>query len=351
MNRVRLATMLSVAAAVMLLAGCGGKDARLADAADASPVVISAQTPAPEPAAVQTPTPDRVPAVDTQSIVASAPAGHSAFESIILAAIREKEREIGCRIGLSYRDRDLPLRVEHNGDVLFHPASTMKVAVMIEIFRQADEGRYSVDDKVVVNANCRSMLDGSPFVVDARPYLQARIGQPETIVRIVEEMIQVSDNLATNMLIERAGARNITAMMRLLGAKDGFVIRGLQDIPAFNADISNRMTPNDLTTLMEAIDRGQAASPESCAEMKRILLGQRYRDMIPAQLPEAARVANKTGSITGHRHDTAIVEAPFGAWYLTILVDGLRGNNAAAGSRAAAEISRLIWDERAKVGQ
>jgi beta-lactamase class A len=96
---------------------------------------------------------------------------------------------------------------------------------------------------------------------------------------------------------------------------------------------------------MEAIDRDEAASPESCAEMRRILLGQRFRNLIPALLPEGTLVAHKTGSITGVRNDTGIVYAPFGTYYLTIMSEGVEDSDAAIA--AIAGISKTIYDERA----
>ena len=101
------------------------------------------------------------------------------------------------------------------------------------------------------------------------------------------------------------------------------------------------------TTLMEAIDRDEAASDDSCAEMRRILLEQKHNDMLPARLPRGVRVAHKTGSITAVRNDTAIVYAPFGTYYLTILTDRLKRPE--DGVRAIAELSKLIHDERAKL--
>jgi len=107
------------------------------------------------------------------------------------------------------------------------------------------------------------------------------------------------------------------------------------------------MTARDLNILNEAIDRNLAASPESCAEMQEILLAQHYNSMIPARLPDDVKVAHKTGSITAVQHDSAIVYAPFGTWYLTILTDNLRNNR--SGIKIVADLSRLIYDERRKM--
>jgi len=118
----------------------------------------------------------------------------------------------------------------------------------------------------------------------------------------------------------------------------------VQDIPAFEAGLSNRVSPGDLTVLMAAIDQDRAASPKACAEMRRILLAQEHNDMIPANLPSEAKVAHKTGAIEGVRHDTGIVYAPFATYYLTLLCDQLKDDP--AGAKAVAELSRFIYDQR-----
>ncbi|MDK2971923.1 MAG: beta-lactamase class [Candidatus Sumerlaeota bacterium] len=269
------------------------------------------------------------------------------FEARLLAEVARIESDLGCRIGLSFQDKATGLTVTHNGSSIFHPASTMKVPVMIETFRQSEQGLFDLDGTLVVTETFPSMIDGSPYTASPNPPLRAHLGEPTPIRFIVEEMIQISDNAATNMLILLCTPQKITATMRELGARDGFVIRPLEDEEAYKAGLSNRLSPNDLTTLMAAIDQNRAASPQSCEEMRAILRGQRHRDMIPAKLPPEAIVGNKTGSITGHRHDTAIVQAPFATYYLTVLVEGLEDSE--TGVNAVADLSRLIWDLRERM--
>lgn len=266
----------------------------------------------------------------------------SAF-SATLAAAEEAEQALDARFAICLRNRQRTHRMDYRADELFHAASTMKVPVMIEVFRQVDAGRFSLAETIVLNPECRSMIDDSPYHCEPARGLQGRLGQPVPVLELVEQMIVLSDNLATNLLLDRCGARRVTATMRELGATGGFVLRGVEDEQAFRAGISNRITAHDLTLLMAAIEEDRAASAEACAEMRRILLAQHYRDMIPALLPADVAVAHKTGSITGVRHDTGIVYAAGGPWYLTILSDRLR--NPEAGIQAIARLARTIYDE------
>ncbi len=266
------------------------------------------------------------------------------FHDAVLAAIRQTERELEARIGFFFRDGGTGLEIGHNHNELFHAASTMKLPVMIEVFRQADRGWFNLDDRILVDPMCRSMLDGSLFECDSRGYVNEQLGEPVTIRRLAREMMVVSDNLATNLLIELVTPQRITASMRELGAEDGFVIRGLQDSMAFRAGISNRITARDLVELLDAVENNTAASPESCAEMRGILRDQHYRTRIPALLPEGVQVGHKTGSITGHRHDAGTVYAPFGTYHLSILIDGL--GPGVDGNSASARLSRFVYDGR-----
>lgn len=266
------------------------------------------------------------------------------FETRILTAVRAAEEKLNCRIGFAFQDRDYALRLEHRADVRFHAASTMKIPVMIEVFRQADQGRFALADEILVDPVCQSFLEDSTFICDAGPQLSQRLNQPAAVRMLVDQMITVSDNLATNLLIAKCGYRKINSSMRSLGAKRSFVLRGVQDIPAFEAGLSNRITARDLNLLNAAIERGEAASASACDQMKEILLAQKLNEMIPAELPAGVRVAHKTGGISATRHDSGIVYAPFGTWYLTILVDGLADES--AGESEVARLSRLVYDAR-----
>jgi beta-lactamase class A len=269
------------------------------------------------------------------------------FQERILQAVQEKEEQLGCRIGLSFEDSELPLKVEHRADELFHAASTMKVPVMIEVFRQAEQGKFDMMDKIEVDPIFHSMIDDSTFECGGYQYIQSKVGQEETLLKLTEKMIVISDNLASNLLITLCGPRKITATARKLGAEKTLVLRCLMDIPAYEAGLSNRLTPNDLTVLFKAIEEDRAAGEESCEEMRRILLEQEHNNMIPARLPEGVKVGHKTGAIEGVRHDAGTVYWEDGKYYLALLTDQLKDGG--KGVEAIADLSKLIHELRVKV--
>ena len=234
-----------------------------------------------------------------------------------------------------------------NEKAMFHAASTMKTPVMIEVFRQAGEGRFSLDDSLDVRNEFKSIVDGSLFKLDlgddSDDSMYKRIGGKASIRELIHQMITVSSNLATNILMQLVGAGNVTAAMRTLGARDIEVLRGVEDGKAFEKGLNNRTNAIDLALIFEAIADGRVVSRSAPAEMIDVLLAQKFRDIIPALLPPEVKVAHKTGSITGVEHDSGIVFLPDGRRYVLVLLskdlkDALTGKQALAG------VSKRIYD-------
>ena len=145
-----------------------------------------------------------------------------------------------------------------------------------------------------------------------------------TISELVYQMITVSSNLATNLLIDYLEAESIQATVDSLNAPGMRVLRGVEDLKAFDLGLSNSTTARALATLMEAISQGRAVGETSDSRMIEVLLDQEFNEMIPAGLTEDTRVAHKTGQITRIHHDASIVYPPNApAYVLIILIEGL----------------------------
>lgn len=229
----------------------------------------------------------------------------------------------------------------------FHAASTMKTPVMIEVFKQAEEGRFSLWDSIPVINEFTSIVDGSTFSMDlgsdSQEELYGRIGRQASIYDLTYQMIIKSSNLATNLLIELVNAKAVTQTLRELGAADIQVLRGVEDQKAFDAGLSNTTTALDLMLILEAIATGNAVNREASTEMMKILGDQYFKDLIPKYLPETVRVAHKTGSITGVQHDSAILELPDGKRYVLVLLSK-NLTDAAAGKETIAQVSKLVYE-------
>lgn len=229
----------------------------------------------------------------------------------------------------------------------FHAASTMKTPVMIEVYKQAAEGKFSLNDSIEIKNEFKSIVDGSPFSLkpedDSEPEIYKMIGRKKTIYDVLYGMIIASSNLATNILIEKVDARNVMETMRSYGAHDIKVLRGVEDTKAFRQGLNNQVTANDLMLVFEKIARGEAVSPEASEAMVKILLDQKFNDIIPAQLPKDVRVAHKTGWITGLHHDSGIVMLPNGKKYVLVLLSK-ELKDEKAGVEALATVSKMIYD-------
>ncbi|MEO6236762.1 MAG: serine hydrolase [Vicinamibacterales bacterium] len=227
----------------------------------------------------------------------------------------------------------------------FHAASTMKVPVMIELFRQAEAGLLRLDEPLAVKNEFHSIVDGGVYQLsvgdDSDAEVYKNIGKSMTLRALCEAMITVSSNFATNLLIERVGVENIRATMSRLGASGMNVLRGVEDQKAFDKGLNNSTTATALATLMLKIGTGQAVSRGADAEMVSILGRQKFNDAIPAGVPAGTRVAHKTGTITKIHHDAAIVYGPR-PYVLVILARGIQDQKASAALMAS--ISREIWN-------
>jgi beta-lactamase class A len=252
----------------------------------------------------------------------------------------------GAVVAVAFSDLGTSDTLYLGADESFHAASTMKVPVMIELFRRADARALRLNQGILLVNRFGSIVDGSSYSLDAGADsdsgMYRRIGQRVAIRSLIDHMITRSSNLATNALIELVGAKNSDSTAHLLGARNIRVLRGVEDGKAFAAGLNNTTSARDLAVLLEAIERGRAATPESCSAMRDILLRQEFSDEIPAGLPKGTRVAHKTGWITGVLHDAAVVYPEGRAPYvLVVLSRGIPQRETAR--RLIADISRLVY--------
>src|SRR6266581_3832967 len=216
-------------------------------------------------------------------------------------------------VGVYYRRLDRPDSLLVDAGHRFHAASTMKVPVMIQVFRDADAGTLRLSDSLTVVNEFHSIVDGSPYQLDkaddSDSSLYLRVGQTAPVRDLLELMITVSSNLATDILIERVGAARANATAHALGADSILVLRGVEDGKAYRAGRNNTTTARDLGVLLAAVAQNRAASPAACAEMLAILARQHFKEGIPAGVPPDATVYHKTGWIGQVvYHDAAIVQ-------------------------------------------
>ncbi len=262
--------------------------------------------------------------------------------------IRAKFSKVEGNFALAFKmidDNDNSIFINENE--MFHAASTMKTPVMIEAFKQNENGVIDLQDSLIVKNSFRSIVDSSLFTLDADrdsgDKLYEAIGKKETYYNLVYDMIINSSNLATNILIEQLSAKNVMKTMDELGAKSIKVLRGVEDMKAYDKGLNNETSAIDLMILFQRIGEGKAVSPKADKRMIDILLNQKHNSMIPAKLPSEVKVAHKTGSINGVEHDSGIVILPDGRKYVLVILSK-NITNVDETTEMMADVSKIIYD-------
>jgi beta-lactamase class A len=259
--------------------------------------------------------------------LATSPAAAQHLDSLRSAIAARIAQAPAQAVGVYFHDLGSGDTLLVGANVRFHAASTMKVPVMIQLFRDRDAGSLTLDDSVPITNDFRSILDGSPYQLgkadDSDSSLYDLVGQKRTIRQLDELMETVSSNLATNLLIALVDAKRANATAHSLGADSILVLRGVEDGKAYRAGMNNTTTARDLGMLFTALAQYRAASPAACREMLDILGRQHFTEGIPAGLPAGTRVEHKTGWIGGVvYHDAGIVRPAGRAPYVLVVLTG-----------------------------
>ncbi len=277
-------------------------------------------------------------------LLLSATAGQTAEPAGVRDRVQTLIHDSGAEVAVAFRTLDGRDELLIDPDKSFHAASTMKVPVMIELYRQAEAGRLSLDEALPIRNEFHSIVDGSTYQLDVSDdsdgEVYKAVGGTMTLRQLCEAMITVSSNFAANLLIERLGIERIRSTVKALGADGMQVLRGVEDGKAFEKGLNNTTTARGLLVLFEKLGHGPVVSARADAEMLAILSRQTFNEAIPAGVPAGTRVAHKTGSITKIHHDAGIVygERPY---VLVVLVRGIEEQKKSAALIAA--ISREVW--------
>lgn len=249
-------------------------------------------------------------------------------------------------IAVAYKNLNTGKTLFVNEKTSMHAASLMKVPVMIEVYKQAQAGIFSMYDLVLVTNDFKSIVDSSSFSLkygaNKQKSVYKKLGQKMSFRDLVYYMITESSNLAANILIDIVGTKNVMNTMKSIHADDIRILRGVEDLKAYQLGLNNTTTAFDMLLIMEAIARQKVVSPEACEDMLGILSNQKNKTKIPALLPGATKVAHKTGSVTAIDHDAAIINHSNGQRYVLIIMT--RGFDHSEAGKHIAEISRYVFD-------
>ncbi len=251
-------------------------------------------------------------------------------------------------VAVALHDDETGRDFAHEGDRVFHAASTIKVAVLLAVYTLAERGRIRLDDALHVRNRFRSLVGAEVFRVssnrDGDGAVHRRIGRSLRVHELAHAMITRSSNLATNLLLEHLGIDAVQGVLAEAQVEGVTMARGVEDTRAFEAGISNEVTARGLVRLFRLLGEGDFLREETRAQMLEILHAQEFNSMIPEGLPKAAQVAHKTGEISTVCHDAGIVFLPDRRPYvLAILAEMPAGVENRSAPLAA--ISRAIYEE------
>jgi len=270
----------------------------------------------------------------------------SAEVSLYRNVLKIKRDHELVNLGISFYDAETTIQWSYNADEYFHAASTMKLAVLLGVFRQVDRGELDLHAPVHIRNRFTSIVNQEPYMLDlgrdADPDVYGHLGKTLTIRELSYWMIVRSSNLATNLLVDVVGIPTIQLALDELEIDGVKVLRGVEDSRAFDAGLNNEVTANGLLKLIRLIADGKAYSQQACDEMLEIMLDQQYRSGIPAGLPKAARVAHKTGNISTVHHDAGIVYLEGRKPYVLVILTQFSPEQGRG--TAVADVSRDIFN-------
>lgn len=290
-------------------------------------------------------------------------------ESGVMSAIQDFTAQTGGIVGIAAKHLETDDRVCHNADTVFFTASTLKVPLLVELYRQVDAG--------VVDVNQRVELTDALRVPGSGVLKELSVGLQPTVHDLALLMIIISDNSATDILYNRVGGKNINDTMQRLGLNHTHIpmpcrellysITGLEvENPdhtyqlasdrlknrefvlggdGFSEDKSDVSSPDDMCRLLELIYSGDILSPQSREAVLDILKRQQLSTVIPHALPSGTVVAHKTGSYQSVRCDVGIVFSPTGPYAVAIMAKQIRAGDRLSVDGGLAAVSKAIYDE------
>ena len=249
------------------------------------------------------------------------------------ATIHETDRNLDGVLGVYILDLTTGNVIASNADETFPTASTIKIAILAELFHQAQQGKLNLNDIYTLKS---SDLVGGSGIASALTPGTTRL----TLRDVAALMISVSDNSMTNVIIDRIGMDNVNALLDSLGLSHTRLRRKMMDIKAAAEGRENVSTPREISQLLEALYKGKVLTKQFTEDFFN-LLSTRKESYIPRLLPEDLRIANKPGELEGVRNDCGIVFTGKRPYTLCVMSTYVRHEREAGD--AIARISLAAW--------
>jgi len=257
---------------------------------------------------------------------------HEQFE----AGMRQTARRLDGVAGYSIKDLTTGESFYLNADLVFPTASSIKLAVLLELMRQAQEGKLSLDEKHTVRHTETTVGDDEPIL--------AMLGDGTVTMSlrdIATFMVVLSDNSATNILIDRVGLDNVNSEIARLGLRETHLRRKMIDIEAARQGKENVSTPREMMTLVEKVHAGEVLDPAHTKDYFS-LLALPKDSLFRKALPSSVTIEDKPGALDAVRCDTGVIEVQGHPFAISVMTTYDSDN--AEGERSVKEIARLAYD-------
>lgn len=218
-------------------------------------------------------------------------------------------------------------------DEVFAQASSIKITVLANLYLQAQQGKLKLTDLYTVQSS--DLVPDSDIMNGLTPGV-TRI----TLRDLATMMVAVSDNSATNVLIDRVGMENVNAMLDSLGLPHTRLRRKMMDLQAAKEGRENISTPHEMMTLLDAIYHGKVLKQESTADFFK-MLSTNKDSWIPRDLPSDLKIANKPGALEAVRNDSGVVFVEGRPYVICVMTSFLR--NEREGEEAISKVSLATW--------
>lgn len=249
------------------------------------------------------------------------------------ATISDVDRNLDGVLAVAILDLTTGQKYLLRADEVLPTASSIKIAILAELYRQAQQGKLKLSDLYTLQSS--DLVGGSGIASVLTPNV-TRL----TLRDVAGLMISVSDNSMTNVIIDRVGMENVNAMLDSLGLTHTRLRRKMMDLNAAGEGRENVATPREMMTLLENLYRGKVLN-KSMTEDFFNLLSVHKESYIPRELPEDLRVANKPGELEGVRNDSGIVFAGKRPYVLSVMTTYLRRER--DGGEAIVKISNAAY--------
>lgn len=247
---------------------------------------------------------------------------------------KSKKKLGGGVLAVGYKNLTNDQTLLFNERHVFPAASIVKVPILLEYLRQVEEG--DLDPSMTVSLKEEDVVTGAGILMELHRGIEL------TARDLARLMIVISDNTASNLMLDIVGMDNVNRFIKSVGMQDTVVGRKFMIDP--KAKFSKNFTSvKDMVILYDLLYHRKILTEKSCAEAIEILSRQQYREKIPLLLPKKLKIAHKTGEITGVRHDCAIILHPEHPYIFCVLTEKLP--DVILADRVIAELSRAFFDE------